>query len=107
MYESGGGIHLYQSDLNCHYYCKLKLANNRAVTNGGGIRTVSSSVKVHQGSNCQKNYTRCALSSIKFIGNYASKGGAISLEVNAKLYIFKISISQEGTCIEFHIQQCN
>ena len=95
--ESGGGMHLYQSDLNCHYDCKIGLVNNVAVKNGGGIRAVSSSIKVHQGNICKKNYTNCTLASIKFIRNYASKGGAISLEVNAKLYIFKIKALVQPT----------
>ena len=61
--ESGGGIHLYQTDLNCHYYCKLKLVNNVAIKNGGGIRAVGSSIKVHQGTYCKQNNTDCALPS--------------------------------------------
>ena len=93
--ESGGGIHLYQSDFNCHYHCKLNLANNRAARNGGGIHAVSSSIKVHQGTDCKKNYTFCALASITFIKNHASQGGAISLGVNAKLYIFKMAALKE------------
>ena len=93
--ESGGGIHLYQSDLNCHYNCRFEVVNNTAVRYGGGIHAVSSSVKVHQGSSCKKNYSVCALASIMFKGNNASKGGAISLEVNAKLYIFKIAPRKE------------
>ena len=95
VYESGGGIHLYQSDLNCLYYCKLQLVTNTAVTNGGGIRAISSSVKVHLGSNCKRNCAYYALASITFIGNRPTRGGAISLEVNAKLYIFKISTRNE------------
>ena len=88
--ESGGGIHLYQTDLNCHYYCKLKLVNNVALKNGGGIRAVGSSIKVHQGTYCKQNYTDCALPSAKFVGNRATRGGAISLEANAKIYVFKL-----------------
>ena len=57
VYESGGGMHLYQTDLNCHYYCKLRLENNRALKNGGDIRVVGSSIKVHQGTYCKQNYT--------------------------------------------------
>jgi hypothetical protein len=88
--ESGGGMHLYQTDLTCHYYCKLKLVNNTALKNGGGIRAVGSSIKVHQGTYCKKNYTDCTLPSAKFVGNEANRGGAISLEANAKIYVFKL-----------------
>ena len=95
--ESGGGMQLYQSDLNCQYNCNLKLVNNRAARNGGGIHAVSSSIKVHQGNNCKNNYTHCTLASIRFIRNHADKGGAVSLEVNAKLYIFKINALREPT----------
>ncbi len=88
--ESGGGMHLYQTDLTCHYYCKLKLVNNTALKNGGGIRAVGSSIKVHQGTYCKQNYTDCALPSAKFVGNEANRGGAISLEANAKIYVFTL-----------------
>ena len=101
--DSGGGMHLYQTDLNCHYYCKLKLERNEAQKNGGGIRAVGSSVKVHQGfqTYCKKNYTHCLLPSIMFVGNQANKGGAISLESNAKIYVFKLISARREPALNF------
>ena len=43
---SGGGIYLYQSELNCQIQCTLKIINNTANIKGGGAHAISSSIVV-------------------------------------------------------------
>ena len=82
--ENGGGMFLYQSELKCQGNCKLLFLGNVAGEKGGGIHAISSSIKtvfIVDFSFVQK-------SQIIFNENLATKGGAVSLEVNAKLYTF-------------------
>ena len=81
--DSGGGIYLYQSEINCRDYCRLEILNNSAMERGGGIHAISSSVKVYTGE------TRSTTSVVHFSQNSAKKGGGLCLEVNAKLYVLK------------------
>lgn len=74
--SSGGGIYLYQSELNCQSQCTLTLVNNTSIE-GGGIHAISSSLIAQNGQD-----------KITFRNNTAVRaGGGISLEVNAKIYI--------------------
>ena len=81
--EKGGGIYLYQSDLQCHSTSTLLLSGNVVTENGGGIFSSSSSIKVESRFS-EPTYNGGLL---KFTENEADKGGGIFLEVNAKLYI--------------------
>ena len=80
--NTGGGLYLEQTELNCRSHSVLKLLQNSATANGGGIHSISSTVNVNYivGSS---NYLE---SSIYFIENRAKNGGGVFLEVNAKLY---------------------
>ena len=81
--DSGGGIYLYRSELQCHSESTLKLFGNSAIEGGGGIHSSSSSIKV------DSQWTGLTYSGalINFIQNEAKRGGGILLDVNAKIYI--------------------
>ena len=81
--NSGGGIYLYQSELNCQDCCRLEILNNTAAEMGGGIQAISSSIKVYTGE------SQITTSVVHFSQNSAKKGGGLCLEVNAKLYVLK------------------
>ena len=81
--NSGGGIYLYQSEINCQDCCRLEILNNAAKEMGGGVQAISSSVKVYTGE------TQITTSVVHFGQNSAKKGGGLCLEVNAKLYVLK------------------
>ena len=75
--ESGGGIYLYNSEMNCSD-CSLQLVNNRAKSRGGGIHAIASTIKLH-------SYNT---SFVVFTNNTAGKGGGLSMESNSKFYMF-------------------
>ena len=81
--SSGGGIYLYQSEINCQDCCRLEILNNTATEMGGGIHAISSSVKAYTGE------SQITTSVVHFSQNSAKKGGGLYLEVNAKLYVLK------------------
>jgi hypothetical protein len=81
--SSGGGIYLYQSEINCQDCCRLEILNNSAMETGGGIHAISSSVKAYTGE------SQTTTSVVHFSQNVAKKGGGLCLEVNAKLYVLK------------------
>ena len=84
--KNGGAIFLYQSQLECQDDGKLLFLGNIAGERGGAIHAISSSIRT---TFITKDYTQFShISQIIFTENYAIKGGAVSLEVNAKLYIF-------------------
>ena len=74
--ESGGGIYLYNSEMNCSD-CSLQLSHNTAKSRGGGIHAIASTIKL------------CYVYSlvVVFINNTAEKGGGLSMESNSKLYM--------------------
>ena len=72
--SNGGGISLYQSDLEIKGNCII--SHNHAMR-GGGIHATSSTVAVYQPTTLQ------------FINNRAENGSGLYLEVNPKLYILK------------------
>ncbi len=76
--DTGGGIYLYQSELNCKVECNLLVHNNAAAMRGGGVHAFSSLVKV---TNPQ--------STIYFTKNRAGMGGGVCLEMDTKIYILK------------------
>ena len=88
--KNGGAILLYQSELKCQDNGKLLLLENIAGERGGAIHAISSSIKTTFMILVDNdNIYECArVSQIIFTDNHAIKGGAISLEINAKLYIF-------------------
>ena len=85
---NGGGVYLSTSELNCQQESTLVLLNNTASHKGGGLHAISSSIKAV--SSIQ--YMMIILytgARINIIGNTAERGGGLSLEANAKLYILK------------------
>ena len=75
--ESGGGIYLYNSEMNCSN-CSLQLLHNTAKSRGGGIHAIASTIKIHL---VYKTVN------VAFTCNTAEKGGGLSMESNSKLYI--------------------
>ena len=76
--SNGGGISLYQSDLEIKGNCII--SDNHAMR-GGGIHATSSTIAVYQPTTLQ------------FINNRAENGSGLYLEVNPKLYILKSRLS--------------
>ena len=94
---NGGGVYFLNSEINYQRLSIFKLVNNTATYKGGGIHAVSSSVKAASDHiylcSCVRDprirfYTG---SKLYFIKNRAERGGGLSLEANAKLYILKYS----------------
>ena len=85
---NGGGVYLSTSELNCGHWQResnFELYNNTAVSKGGGLHIFGSSIKAAS-SRYQYTYTGAR---INITGNTAERGGGLSLEANAKLYILK------------------
>ena len=82
---NGGGVYLESnSELNCQRGSIFVLYNNTAVSKGGGLHAISSSIKVSF-DYCDR-YIGAKMNIIK---NKAKFGGGLSLEANAKFYILK------------------
>ena len=86
--KNGGAILLYKSHLECQDNGKLLLLGNIAGERGGAIHAISSSIRTTFIILDISFDEYARISQIIFTENYAIKGGAVSLEVNAKLYIF-------------------
>ena len=83
--DRGGGVYLYQSELNCKTDCRLQILNNIAANKGGGVHAFSSLIKVTDPS-----------STIHFIENKAEMGGGICLEMNTKIYVLKTNATSSN-----------
>ena len=81
--DSGGGMYLYRSRLNCQSNCTLKFAGNNAAVKGGGIHAVNSIITIFAERDSQDS------SSVHFIENNAYMGGGIYLELSAELQLIK------------------
>ena len=89
--NTGGGIYLYQSEVNCEGGSVLNFSLNSAQGKGGGIHAVSSVIKVEFLAKFITYISRTDTSyyngsELYFIKNKAAEGGGIYLEANAKLY---------------------
>ena len=92
--ESGGGIYLYNSEMNCSD-CSLQLSHNTAKSRGGGIHAIASTIKLHSEYNT---------SFVVFTNNTAEKGGGLSMESNSKLYMlggYEITVYYEGNSADY------
>ena len=76
--ESGGGIYLYNSEMNCSD-CSLQLSHNTAKSRGGGIHAIASTIKLY--------HVLSTIDTVVFTNNSAEKGGGLSMESNSKLYM--------------------
>ena len=79
--QVGGGIYSYQSDIkfklsSSSSQATITIGGNTASQNGGGMYAVDSYIEITRGV-------------IYFENNVASKGGAISLKQNSKIYLSK------------------
>ena len=87
---NGGGVYLSTSELICQQESTLVLLNNIASHKGGGLHAISSSIKAASSIAGQySTYSRYTGARINITENVAERGGGLSLEVNAKLYILK------------------
>lgn len=78
--NNGGGIYLYQGELDCQQGSTLTLMGNRAEQKGGAIHAIGTTLKI----NAPINRTILTIES-----NRAQTGGGICFESNAKLYTVK------------------
>ena len=86
---NGGGVYFSTSELNCQQESTLVLLNNTASHKGGGLHTISSSIRAAAAlSYIYPQYVFTG-ARINITGNTAERGGGLSLEANAKLYILK------------------
>ena len=83
--RNGGGVYLSTSELNCQQKSTVVLFNNTAVHKGGGLHAIGSSIKATSAITWP-HYTGTR---INFTNNAAERGGGLSLEANAKLYVLK------------------
>ena len=85
--ENGGGIYLYQSEVICGQNCHISLKGNMAREKGGGIFATSSVIKF--GKRQQSISTQSKW--LRMTENRAKHGGGVYLEANSKLYIQEYS----------------
>ena len=83
--HSGGGIHLFQSEMKCAESSTLKILKNNAKNKGGGIHEVSSLIISELKEKSGSLVIICE--------NNAELGGGICMEVNSKIYILKLQHS--------------
>ena len=86
---NGGGLYFLNSELMCNEGSTTTLTDNTAKEKGGGIHAIGSFIKTILSYQNTDTYTGAKLN---LTNNTASKGGGLSLEVNAKLYILKYGI---------------
>ena len=92
---NGGSVYLSFSELNCQQKSNVGVFNNEALNKGGGLHAISSSIKATAQTECINGVDTCydqyryIGTRITFTDNAAKKGGGLSLEANAKLYILK------------------
>ena len=101
--RDGGGVYLEStSELNCQRDSIFVLYNNTAVSKGGGLHAISSSIKIsfNLPSLLGYNYDDSYISArMKIIKNKAKFGGGFALEANAKLNILKYSNQHDTNTI--------
>ena len=86
---NGGGVYLYQSEISCQQRGTLVISNNKANENGGAIFAVSSTIKV----TTRSYFVQGAY--LEITSNSAKRGGGIFLQANAKIYVFKTDTFQD------------
>ena len=78
--RNGGGVYVSQSEIFCQPGSSLRLENNTASWEGGGLHAAGSSIKVSIITN---------KTLVNVDDNLAERGGGLSLNSNAKLYVLK------------------
>ena len=106
--RNGGGIHLTNSEVNCQEGSNITFFGNFATHKGGGIHAISSSIKAISSVDSNFDFVNDTWavaylyviytgSMLNFTENMAEKGGGLSLEANAKLYVLKYNAVPIGT----------
>ena len=90
--RNGGGVYLSTSELNCQQKSTFVLFNNTAEQKGGGLHAIGSSIKATSAITLQLQYYYYIGTRINFTNNAAERGGGLSLEANAKLYVLKYDV---------------
>ena len=86
---NGGGIFLYQSEMNCQPESTLILSGNNASEQGGGVHAISSTINIVARSHIVEGAV------VDFSNNTAERGGGLSLEANAKFNVIKPDTYQD------------
>ena len=84
VHSHGGGIYLFQSQLNCQQHCIY--SENKARGKGGAIHAVSSLITVGSEWNVFNMWKGTSNSSLVIENNEAMYGGGLSFEANSKIY---------------------
>lgn len=97
--NTGGGVYLYMSELQCQGTSILNISSNFAAQKGGGIHAISSSINVVGNftyNSSSDEYTYMYVGSLlHFDNNEAEKGGGLCLEMTSKLYVLKATPNEE------------
>ena len=80
--DTGGGLYIYRTNLNCHQLSTTMVSDNWAHNSGGGIHATNSLITVY----CNRRYMK---TTIHFTNNTATKGGGIYLESASQLRVQK------------------
>ena len=91
--DSGGGVYLYQSELNFMRQSTFEIISNKAIEKGGGIYAISSLIRIDYREG--QFYSN---SVVNLIENNAKLGGGLFLE-SAKVYILKRYVSSEDVYV--------
>ena len=81
--NTGGGLDLSHSILNCYEGSTLRVTGNRANHSGGGMHVTNSFVTIYHDRGAPIG------SSVHFVNNIAQIGGGLSLETFAQLLVYK------------------
>ena len=84
--DSGGGIYLYRSELNCQDESTVEFLSNGAIERGGGIHAINSFITVFFN---RSSFMDGLKSSVNFTNNTAQMGGGVYLETTAEIRIIK------------------
>ena len=95
---NGGGVYLSTSELNCQQQSNFELHNNTALSKGGGLHAIGSSIRAASSFIGRPQYENTG-AIIDISRNAAERGGGLSLEANAKLYILKYDYVDFNTTI--------
>ena len=92
--DSGGGVHLYQSEFKCKVNSILNITNNTASRKGGGVHAISSLII--------SETKRHSVSLVLLSGNKAKQGGGVCLEISSKIYILRLQYRVRGMLNEWN-----
>ena len=102
--QNGGGVYLSNSEMNLQQKSVFVLFNNTAVHKGGGVHAISSTIITTSAyaATTETNELYYAGSRLYFTQNTAQRGGGLSLEGSAKLYVLKYSLIRVTLTLGFN-----